>query len=1636
MLEPVVRGDQSLAACCTMSTYAFSPGLFKAKDADPESTLELFEDYLENMVRVFRLSRRIHPTTGAKVEFDDDEKKDMLIVEGGADMNDLFKHVGKVLEGDTYDQATEKIRQGLKGRGNRTSAVFKLFNSHSQGQQSFDLWHREVYKAAKLIDWTNYGADQAAVDAIVMQTSSVKLQQRAIQDNPTYDKLVNLGISQEQAKKKAEKLPDGEDDTINRLQMEVEKLKQAQRPKPGGNGQRGSGSATGKAKCAKCCNSRCKDPGGAGCMAASKKCIKCEEVGHFAASTLCKVKKKSTSGKIQAAQDSDSDTETSSRIVEERAAKVQGAAKSNSIVTKVGIKAWDPEGDTTEVMIKVDTDTGVRKTILNRKDWFKIRDECLLVKTKIKFRPYGTDKRLPVRGRAKVQLRAKAGAMITTYVYVNDDDKETSLLGKRDAQRLGIVKINLKGGEEEVNLEGEAESDECRRIRLTKKSSLVTERKAVDEEKVQREMAKILEEYADIMMGGIGKYNGDPVQIQMAEGVPPVIQPPRRVPMHYVQPLKDHLDEMLKEDVIEGPLKEEEEGSWISNLVITDKRWDDAEKEVGERVQIRANLDCRPLNKHVYQTHEPIPTPEELRHNLRGSSRFSILDMNHSFHQFEIEESARKLFTFRTPWGLYRYKRLVMGNSPASSECHRRIRTVVQGCKGVAQIKDDILVYGNGEEHDRRLREVLQRFREAGLTLRKEKCQLGQREVKWFGMIFSEEGMVADPAKTEVIRRWPRPKTVKDVKSFLQTVQFNSVYMGAELPGEMNYPELTEPLRALTRRGRKFTWTEQHQEHFDLIKERLCSDRVMVPFDPARDTKIYADGGPEGCQATVVQAHMHSKEGLQWRPVAHSSRAWTGAEKRYSQIEKESNALHSGIVSNKTYLLGRSFVAAVDHKPLLPLYNSPRRPKQMRVDRHRMKLAGYDFKVEHVAGSAMPCDYGSRRGCPESKEYSAAEMEEFGVEEDDEIFVNRVVEEQLPPAITREVLREAIAKDETLQMLKEDIEAGLGYCRPGLTGYKNVFEELYLVDGLIVRGIQQQLIIPKELQAAVVQLAHEGHLLGEDKTLGLLRETCWFPGMSKMVKEYVESCVTCMAALPGTSQEPMKPTLLPERPWQHIHADFKGPIGNKYYLHTFIDQYTKYPVVDVCTSTSWEQMEPMLETALGMLGNVESVTTDNGPPYNSDNFRKFAKRMGFKHRLCTPVNPQANGLVEVFQKVLVKLVHTAIIDKKDPRKVVQAYLRAYRAAPHRTTGVSPYEAMFGRKMVTKLPGFGQQTKGDLDQRLRDKANQQQVKQKDYADKRRRVKEKDVKEGDEVLLKRGKSTIKSPWDPQPYKVVQVEGSKVTAQRGVETKSRAKNHLKVVKVRPEYLQVEGRRPKQSRKEEKEAELDLEVSEETIERMCAAPMLVMEEEQVEGPQVQGAGDHGHLQARLQEEVNAQLQDRSISASGRVRKAPVRYGFEQERAAPVLATELVASPIAAEERLITPLETPEVSPDSSMLVTTDSTPGSSRVLLTPDSSWLPLEGIQTGRTARERAQDILERHRHWSHDGEGIPNHPRFDGWTSRLPLGKSTEVESKAGRGDGMNMQVGEVPEVEERAVRDTLSPRKRKRLQAAAKFKRNQ
>ena len=60
-------------------------------------------------------------------------------------------------------------------------------------------------------------------------------------------------------------------------------------------------------------------------------------------------------------------------------------------------------------------------------------------------------------------------------------------------------------------------------------------------------------------------------------------------------------------------------------------------------------------------------------------------------------------------------------------------------------------------------------------------------------------------------------------------------------------------------------------------------------------------------------------------------------------------------------------------------------------------------------------------------------------------------------------------------------------------------------------------------------------------------------------------------------------------------------------------------------------------------------------------------------------------------------------------------------------------------------------------------------------------------GDEVLIQQTKSSVKSPWDPEGFKVKEVKGSKVTLQRGEETKTRAKNNVKLVKKRPKELKI---------------------------------------------------------------------------------------------------------------------------------------------------------------------------------------------------------------------------------------------------------
>ena len=216
-------------------------------------------------------------------------------------------------------------------------------------------------------------------------------------------------------------------------------------------------------------------------------------------------------------------------------------------------------------------------------------------------------------------------------------------------------------------------------------------------------------------------------------------------------------------------------------------------------------------------------------------------------------------------------------------------------------IKDDIAIHGQGKEHDARLEALLTRFQEYGLTLRKEKCRFGVPEIKWFGQIFSEQGMSPDPDKVKAIKDWPAPTDKSEVKSFLQTVAFSQEFMRPS--NDRTYSDVTAPLRRLTAKSVRFNWDKKCQESFEELKSLLCSDTVMGNYDPDKATRIYVDHGPAGVASTVAQNHGENGTSS-WRPIHYQSRALTSAELNYGKVDGESLAVLSGLSSNKMYLYG------------------------------------------------------------------------------------------------------------------------------------------------------------------------------------------------------------------------------------------------------------------------------------------------------------------------------------------------------------------------------------------------------------------------------------------------------------------------------------------------------------------------------------------------------------------------------------------------------------------------------------------------------------------------------------------------------------------------------------------------------------
>jgi transposase InsO family protein len=143
-------------------------------------------------------------------------------------------------------------------------------------------------------------------------------------------------------------------------------------------------------------------------------------------------------------------------------------------------------------------------------------------------------------------------------------------------------------------------------------------------------------------------------------------------------------------------------------------------------------------------------------------------------------------------------------------------------------------------------------------------------------------------------------------------------------------------------------------------------------------------------------------------------------------------------------------------------------------------------------------------------------------------------------------------------------------------------------------------VIPEVLQDRIIKLAHKSHQ-GIAKTKALLRSTVWFPKLDTCVERAVKNCLPCQAAThkPTNALNPLQMTELPKRAWDTVNIDFCGPFPDrKDYLLVVIDQFSRFPEVEVISSVSFESVVPKLDDIFSRQGIPATVITDNDAPFN------------------------------------------------------------------------------------------------------------------------------------------------------------------------------------------------------------------------------------------------------------------------------------------------------------------------------------------------------------------------------------------------------------------------------------------------------
>jgi hypothetical protein len=229
----------------------------------------------------------------------------------------------------------------------------------------------------------------------------------------------------------------------------------------------------------------------------------------------------------------------------------------------------------------------------------------------------------------------------------------------------------------------------------------------------------------------------------------------------------------------------------------------------------RMCTDSRAINKITIRYRFPLPRMDDLMDCLSGANFFSKVDLKSGYHQIRMREGNEWKTTFKTNEGLYEWLVMLFGLMNAPSTFMRLMNEVLKEFirKFSIVYLDDILIFRKiREEHLKHLAAVMRKPQQEKLLMNMRTSSFMKKELIYLGFVISENELKMDPSKVEVIKNWPSPRNVFEVRIFHGLASFYRKFI-------RNFSGISAAMMDnFKKRHKSFHWTEEAEKSFNLLK--------------------------------------------------------------------------------------------------------------------------------------------------------------------------------------------------------------------------------------------------------------------------------------------------------------------------------------------------------------------------------------------------------------------------------------------------------------------------------------------------------------------------------------------------------------------------------------------------------------------------------------------------------------------------------------------------------------------------------------------------------------------------------------------------------------------------------------------------